>query len=119
MRNYFKLRALRIYPVSPPNPPDPDVFYVVFGSTDENLLYYQLKLEALVGGEFVIGAPAVIWFELDLENFSMLVNEASGNIWTQTRLNDRFAADPNLPLLYDMTRVEVEGSPRPTWSHGH
>lgn len=119
MRNYFKARALRLYPYSPPDPPDPEVFYVVFGTTDEDLLFYQLKLYALIGGDFLAGAPATIWFELNLENFSMLLNQAPGEIWTQTRLNDLFPNDPDTPLLFDMTRVESEGSPRSTWSHGH
>lgn len=118
MRNYFKMRALRLYPIVPPNPIDPNDFYVVWGSTDDDLFYYQQKLIALVGGEFAFGDPAVCWFELNLQNFSMLVNQAAGQIWNQTRLNDVFPPDPDTPLLWDMTRVQEEGSPRPTWSHG-
>lgn len=118
MRNYFKTRALRLYPITPPDPIDPLNFYVVFGGTDDDLLYYQQKLIALIGGEFAFGEPQICWFELDLKNFSMLLNCGAGNIWSQTRLNDVFPVDPDLPLLWDMTRVEVQGSPRPTWSNG-
>lgn len=119
MRNYFKIQNLRLYPFSPPNPPDPNVFYVVFGGSDEQLLEYQLKLYALIGGDFVASAPTTIWFELDQEFFGNILACGAGNIWTQTHLNDLFSLDPNLPVLYDQTRVKSEGSPRKTWSHGH
>lgn len=116
MRNYFKILCLRLYPA----PFDPLTFYVVFGSDDESLLYYKNRLETLISTPLATPAEAsVIWFELNEKNFTMLLNIASGQIWGQTRLNDVFPPDPALELLYDMTRVEVEGSPRKTWSHGH
>jgi hypothetical protein len=127
MRNYFKTRAIRIYPYSPTNgqpAPDPDVFYIAFGGTDENLFKYQvLTQQFLLTVEptylFFVSAPAVIWFELNLENFSKLLNQASGQIWSQTRANTGpFPPDQYHELLYDMTAVEQEGSPRSTWSHG-
>lgn len=121
MRNYFRMHNLRIYPIfdfPPPPHTDPNQFYVVFGGSDEQLLFFQNQLEALIGGEFVVSEPQVIWFELDQEFFGNLLACAAGNIWTQTHLNDVFPIDPTLPILYDQTRVEVEGSPRKTWSHG-
>jgi hypothetical protein len=122
MRNYFKMQALRIYPLQAfPPPPhiDPNTFYVVFGGTDDDLFARQVALTQLVGGDFSYGLPTIIWFELDQQFFSNLLAQASGQIWTQTHLNDIFPSDPNTPLLYDQTRVEIEGSPRSTWSHGH
>lgn len=122
MRNYFKLRNLRIYPyqdVPPPRHIDLDFFYVVFGGSDEDLFQRQQELIASIGQDCFVSDPTVIWFELDLQFFSDLIAQSPGQIWTQTHLNDRFPASPDTPLLYDSTRVEVEGSPRKTWSHGH
>lgn len=129
MRNYFKTRLLQIYPYSPPNGQptwDPLVFYVVFGGTDEQLLFYQLQTqEFLLTIEptyiFYVPVPQVVWFELDLENFILLLQQAPGVIWGNTRLNNLFPKNPGsdlTPLLWDCTRVESEGSPRKTWSHG-
>lgn len=120
MRNYIRLRCLRLYPL----PFDPDTFYVVFGGTDENLIYWKDKTIAEINEfppitgpvQFEIPEPSVIWFELDQENLAQLVNIYAGQVWTDTRLNDRFASQGR---LYDMTKVEVQGSPRKVWSHGH
>jgi hypothetical protein len=121
MRNYFKLRNLRIYPYHdfpPPRHIDTTDFYVVFGGTDEDLYARQQAAIAQDGRDALVGDPQVIWFELDLQFFSNIIAQAAGQIWTQTHLNDVFPTDPNTPLLYDQTRIEVEGSPRKTWSHG-
>lgn len=128
MRNYFKARAVRIYPYqgSPPEI-DPLNFFVVFGNTDDQLLKYVVRAQADDGGNvplgYFVGEPAVIWFEMNVQNLITLLNQASGEIWANTRLNELFTppfvSDPNGPeSLYDMTRVEIEGSPRKTWSHG-
>lgn len=122
MRNYFRMKNLRIYPLVGPPPlhTDPLVFYVCFGGTDEDLLQRQVELIELIGfpDGYFVAEPQVIWFELDQQFFSNILAQAAGQIWTQTHLNTLFPSDPNTPLLYDQTRVESEGSPRKTWSHG-
>jgi len=115
MRNYFKMRSLKLWPL----PFDQFNFYVVVGGDDDQLRFYQQRLMNSVGGEFLVSEPAVIWFELDQENFGKLLNQAWGTIWTQTHLNNVFPPIDDNETLYDMTRVITEGSPRKTWSHGH
>lgn len=117
MRNYIKLRTLRLYYVG-----HEPTFYVVFGGSDKDLLFYSNRLQALIreedpAAQFAIAPPLTCWFELNQANLSKLVNLNSGDIWTRTRLNNIFLFDGE--NLYEMTRVEAEGSPRKTWSHGH
>lgn len=120
MRNYIRMQCLRIYTL----PFDPAQFYVVFGGDEDSLIYYADRLKAQLNAQppikhFSIPEPSVIWFELNQDNFAKLCNLAAGTIWQQSRLNTEFQTDPSLETIYDMTRVEVEGSPRKTWSHGH
>lgn len=122
MRNYFRIQNLRIYPYfdfPPPRHIELDQFLVVFGGTDEDLLQRAQLAIAADGRDCFISEPSVIWFELDQQFFSDLLAQSPGQIWTQTRLNNIFPNSPDTPLLFDSTRVEVEGSPRKTWSHGH
>jgi len=89
-----------------------------FGGSDDQLLENIRKaefsqLQSFPNSVFTRTAPAVLWVELDSENFGILMNDFASSIWTRTHL------DPTATSVYDFTRVEVEGSPRKTWSHGH
>jgi hypothetical protein len=119
MRNYIRTKWVRIYPL----PLDPNFFYVVCGGKDEDQFNFYVQrainLAALAPGHYTIVPDFDLYFLLDDENFVILINQNSGQFWTQTHLNNVFAPIPNSDLLYDVTRVQIEGSPRPTWSHGH
>jgi hypothetical protein len=78
-----------------------------------------IALAFLTPGNYTIVEDDSLYFELNDANFVTLINQNSGQFWTQSRLNDQFATIPNSELLYDITKTGAEGSPRPTWSHGH
>jgi hypothetical protein len=127
VRNYIRVRCVRIESRIPPAPFDPLSFYVLFGGDDENLVSWVNRFKAYIASVsptqiLQVLEPSVIWFELNQDNFMMLLNVASGSIFDLTRLSPFFAQDvPFIPPfdLSGMTRVESEGSPRATWSHGH
>lgn len=119
MRNYVLTKWVRIYPL----PFDPNFFYVVCGGKDPDQFnfYVQraLELAFLTPGNYTIVEDDTLYFELNDANFVKLINQNSGQFWTQSHLNTQFAPINNSETLYDVTMTGAEGSPRSTWSHGH
>jgi hypothetical protein len=119
MRNYILTKWVRIYPL----PFNATSFYVVCGGADEDQFNYYvqraLALAFLTPGNYEIVEDDRLYFELNDANFVKLINQNSGQFWTQSHLNDVFALIPNSETLYDVTMTGAEGSPRSTWSHGH
>lgn len=98
-------------------------FYVVCGGADEDQFrfYVQraLDLAFLTPGNYTIVEDDTLYFELDDAFFVTLINQNSGQFWTQSHLNNVFPPNANSETLYEQTRTGAEGSPRKTWSHGH
>ena len=117
MRNYFKTRGMKWTATSGP----PFFFNFVlyaFGGSDAQLLENVLKAEfsqrqSFPNSVFTRTLPAILWVELNSENFGTLMNDFASSMWNRTHL------DPAATTVYPFTLVEAEGSPRKTWSHGH
>jgi len=93
------------------------VFYA-FGGSDEQLLENIRRAEfsqnqSFPGTVFTRTQPQTLWVELNSENFGSLMDDFAVSMWNRTHL------DPTATFVYPFTRVEAEGSPRKTWSHGH
>jgi hypothetical protein len=124
MRNYLKMQVM-VWQDGGGN------YYYAWGGTDEQLLEIVMMKEqkAMEGegfiGPFVRTPPVEVWWLLDQENFAKILNGAfeltSFQNWLLiSQLSGYNSEFSYFPLLFtDITRVEVEGSPRKTWSHGH
>jgi len=125
MRNYLKMQAMHWTTSN-----GDDLW--AWGGTDEQLLFYVERMERFWidaidpnAAPFNRTSPEVCWFELDQENFGIILNNvgifSAFDTWKLTMLNNG-----QFPVLafgninfFDITRVKVQGSPRKSWSHGH
>jgi len=121
MRNYFKMQAIHYHLTSMLG--QSDVF--AWGGSDTQLLSNVLRAQAEARAIFgptttftLVTGPAVVYWELNQENFGTILNFNPGNIWGGTHLPPVVTA-PVSDTFYGMTLLQSEGSPRKTWSHGH
>lgn len=130
MRNYFRMRGLWTTAHDGLDVAE----FICWGGSDEQLMEHFEQMKAIALGsnpnyKFTTREPQVCWFELNQENFGRLLQGPFDNgfsniayfIWNNTRLNTSGTTPPaNIgSFFYEMTQVEVQGSPRRTWSHGH
>ncbi len=117
IRNYFKVRGLNWqYEIPPTPPPFGELF--AFGKDDQQLfeVVQQINATQRISFPTIIfhypRAPIFVYWELNAENFSRLLNQAPLQFWGNTNLPTNF---PQQGLFTDMTKTEVEGSPRATF----
>jgi len=101
-----------------PGPINGDLF--AFGTDDDDLLSrvrFASDFQATQpGGPWTFtfpNAPQTIYFELNHENFTNIVNSVALQVWANTQLPGPFQQSPG--LFVPQTKVEAEGSRRATF----
>jgi len=126
MRNYFKTLFM-VWPFTVSPGPGAGRSYA-WGGNDASLLTQVLKYEQLWRQlyapqqvTFHRTTPVVIWWELDKENFLIMLNGGIGSQQAIDYFGGTRIGDINQSTLYyDMTVIGgVQPSPRRKWSHGH